>query len=118
MEALGQHVQQEAPDELVRMKSHRFPALRTVGAVVFPAERDAGFVGCSEAAVRDGDTVGVTGEIAQHLFWSRERCLTVYYPFDVPQRAEEALERALVGKTGMGVEELQLAGVVRIHKHR
>src|SRR5260370_30592433 len=51
MEALGQHVQQEAPDELVRMKSHRLPAPRAVGAVVLPAERDAGVVGCNEAAV-------------------------------------------------------------------
>src|SRR5262249_60099787 len=103
MEAFGQHVQQEAPDDLVGMKSHRFPASRAVDAVVFPAECDAGIVGCNEATVRDGDTVGVTGEIAQHLFWSRERRLAVDYPFDVPQRAEEALECALVGKTGMGV---------------
>jgi hypothetical protein len=46
MEALGQHVQQEAPDELVRMKPHRLPA-----------EGDAGVIGCNEAVVRDGDTV-------------------------------------------------------------
>jgi len=43
------------------------PAARTVDAIVFPAERDAGVVGCDEAAVGDGDTVGVTGKIAQHL---------------------------------------------------
>jgi DDE superfamily endonuclease len=30
----------------------------------------------------------------------------------VPQRADEALERALVGKPGMGAEERQLAGVM------
>src|SRR6266849_5537810 len=118
MEALGQHVQQEAPDELVRMKSHRLPAPRAVGAVVLPAERDAGVVGCNETAVRDGDTVGVTGEIAQDLFWSRERRLAIDHPLDVPQRADEALERALVSKTGMRVEELQLAGVVGIHEQR
>src|SRR5207245_6646168 len=28
VEALGQHVQQEAPDELVRVKPHRLPAAR------------------------------------------------------------------------------------------
>jgi hypothetical protein len=43
------------------------PAARTVDAIVFPAGRDAGVVGCDEAAVGDGDTVGVTGKIAQHL---------------------------------------------------
>jgi hypothetical protein len=36
----------------------------------------------------------------------------------VPQRADEALERALVSKPGMGVEERQLAGAMRLHEHR
>jgi hypothetical protein len=44
MEALGRHMQQEAPDELVQMKPHRLSARRTVGAVVLPAERNAGFI--------------------------------------------------------------------------
>jgi hypothetical protein len=52
-------------DELVRMKPHGLPAARAVDAIVLPAERDAGVVGCNEAAVRDGETMGVTGEI----FW-------------------------------------------------
>jgi hypothetical protein len=47
--------------QLVRVKPHRLPTARTVDARVLPAERDAGVVGCNEAAVRDGDTVGVTG---------------------------------------------------------
>src|SRR5271157_1761560 len=59
VEAPGQDVQEKAPDELVRVKPHGLPAARTVDAIVFPAERDAGVVGCDEAAVRDGDTVGV-----------------------------------------------------------
>src|SRR5271166_5691477 len=71
MEAPGQYVQQESPDELMRMQPHRLPARRAVGAVVLPAERDAGVVGCNEAAVGDGDTVGVTGKIAQHLLMCR-----------------------------------------------
>ena len=118
MEALGQHVQQEAPDELVRVKPHRLPAARAVDAIVLPAERDAGVVGCNEAAVRDGDTVRVTGKIAQHLLGARERRLAVDHPLAVPQRADEALERALVSKPGMGVKERQLAGAVRLHEHR
>jgi hypothetical protein len=36
----------------------------------------------------------------------------------MPQRPDEALEGALIGKPGMGVEELQLAGAVRIREHR
>jgi len=61
----------------MRMKSLRLPARRAVGAVVLPAERDAGVVGCNEASVRDGDTVGVAGEIAQHLSSTKNRFATI-----------------------------------------
>ena len=37
---------------------------------------------------------------------------------DAPQRGDEVLERPLLGKPGMRVEELQLAAVVRLHEHR
>ena len=87
VEASGQHVQEKAPDELVRVKPHRLPAVRTVDAVVFPAERDAGVVGRDEAAVRDGDPVGVAGQIAQHLLRSGERRLAVDDPCD--RKAQE-----------------------------
>src|SRR5262245_51076761 len=86
VEALGQHVYQEAPDELLRVKSHRLPAVGTVDAIILPAERDAGVVSCNEAAVRDSDPMGVTGEIAQHLLGSCERRLAIDHPVDAPQR--------------------------------
>ena len=60
----------------------------------------------------------ITGEIAQHLPGPCERCLAIHHPLDVPQRGDEALERPLVGESGMRVEERQLAGVVCIHEHR
>src|SRR5215470_13038137 len=106
VEALGQDVHQEAPDKLVRMKPHRLPAARAVDAIVLAAERDAGVVGCDETAVRDGDAMRVTGEIPQYLLGSGERRLAVDHPFDVPQWGDEALERSLVSKPGMRVEEL------------
>src|SRR5215472_13066618 len=62
--------------------------------------------------------MGVTGNISQHLLWPCERRPAVDHPLDTPQRGDEALERCLVGKSGMGVEELQLAGVMRLHEHR
>src|SRR6516164_7576122 len=118
VEALGQHVHQEAPDKLMRVKPHGLPAARAVDAIVLPTERDAGLVSGNEAAVRDGDTMRVTGEIAQYLLGSRERRLAVDYPVDAPQHGDEALERPLLGKPGMRVEKRQLAAVVRIHEHR
>src|SRR5215471_17922699 len=108
VEALGQHVHQEAPDKLVRVKPHRLPAAWAVDAIVLATERDAGVVGCKKAMVRDDDTMRVTGEIVQHLLGSRERRLAVDYPVDAPQRGDEALERPLLGKPGMRVEERQL----------
>src|SRR5215813_13837334 len=62
--------------------------------------------------------MGVTGEISQHLLGPRERLLAVDHPLDAPQWGDEALERSLVGEPGMGVEELQLAGGMRMHEHR
>src|ERR1700747_1437576 len=52
-EALWQHVQQEAADDLMRVKPHRLPAGWAVDAIILPAERDAGVVGGDETAVRD-----------------------------------------------------------------
>ena len=45
VEALGQHVQEESPDELVRVERHRLPPVGPVDAVVLPAEGDAVVVG-------------------------------------------------------------------------
>jgi len=91
VEALGQHVHQETPDELVRMKPHRLPAAGAVDALVLPAERNGAVVGCNEAAVRDGNPVGVTGEIAQHLLGPSERRFAIDHPLDPPQRGDETL---------------------------
>ena len=59
VEALRQHVQQEAPYELVRRERHGLPTVRACNAIVLPAERDAAIVGGEEAPVGDGDAVGV-----------------------------------------------------------
>jgi hypothetical protein len=87
VEAFGQHVQEKAPDELVRVKPHCLPAVRPFDTIVFPAERDAGVVGCDEAAVRDRDPVGIAGQIAQHVLRSGERGLAVHDPCD--RKAQE-----------------------------
>jgi hypothetical protein len=50
VETLRQHVQQETPDELVRVKPHRLPAAGAVDAIILPAERNRVVVGCNEAA--------------------------------------------------------------------
>src|SRR5258708_10321637 len=50
VEALGQHVHEEAADELVSCERHRLPLVWPVDAVVLPAEGDAGVVGRDQTA--------------------------------------------------------------------
>src|SRR3954447_24379708 len=66
VEPLGQDVEQKAPDELVRRKRHRAIACRPVAAVILAAEGDAARVESKQAAVCDGDAVGVAGEIGEY----------------------------------------------------
>src|SRR5215469_15502275 len=54
VEALGQHVHQEAADELMRGERHRLPAVGAVDAVVLPPEGDGIGVGGDQSAVGDG----------------------------------------------------------------
>jgi len=117
VEAVRQHVQMKAADELVQVKPHCRPAVRPVDAIVLPAERDAGVVGCDEAAVGDGDTVRVKGKIAQDLLRSRERRLAINHSLDAPQRGRKPLNVVLSASPACGLKS-QLAGVVRIGEHR
>src|SRR3954466_2857834 len=79
VEAVGQDVQQEAADELVRRERHGLDpraALRAVpGAVVLPAERDTAIVEGDEAAVRDRDPMRVARQVGEHGLRSGEGAL-------------------------------------------
>jgi hypothetical protein len=59
MEAFGQHVDQEAADELADVERHRGVAAGSLDPVVLDLERDAVLVDRDQAAVRDGDAVRV-----------------------------------------------------------
>ena len=52
-EAFRQHVQQEAPDELIRGQRHRAIAFGAVTAIILVAEGDAGFVERDQPAAGD-----------------------------------------------------------------
>jgi len=84
METGREHVDQKATDELVVSERHHLDACGSVDAVVLPPEGDAAVDG-EEAAVGDGDAVGVTRHVAQHLLGSAERLLGVDDPIGVAQ---------------------------------
>ena len=65
VKSLRQDVEQEAPDELVSGERHRAIACLPVAAVILVAEGDTALVEGKQATVRDGDAVGVAGEIGE-----------------------------------------------------
>src|SRR6266581_8797852 len=88
MKPLWQNVEQEAPDELVGADRHCAVPRPPVAAVVLVAEGHAALVESNEATVRDGDAMGVAGEIGEHCFWPGEGRLGVDKPVLPHQRCE------------------------------
>ena len=117
VEAARQHMDQEAANELVGAKRHDLGAFRSVGAIVFPFERDAAGIKRDEPVVGDGDAVGVKRQIAQDRLGSAERALAVDHPFGLAQRRQILRELAAVGEAGVRAEELQAAGGVGGGEH-
>src|SRR5437016_520868 len=88
MEPVRQNVQQEAADELVWRERHRAKPRPAVAAVILVAERYTAFVEAEQPAVRDGDAVGVAGEIGEHCLGPGEGRLGVDEPVLFLERRE------------------------------
>ena len=73
VEALGQDMEQEAADELVRAERHDLLPGDAFAAIVFVAEGDAGLVEADEPAVGDGHAVSVARQIGEHRLGAGER---------------------------------------------
>ena len=115
VEPLGQNVQQEAPDELVGGERHRAIPGRPVVAIVLVAEGHAALVERDEAAVRDGDAVGIACEIGEYRLRAGKRRLGVHVPvlprqwremsgegFPAPQAFDLPEERQSARRVGVG----------------
>src|SRR5690349_20014324 len=92
MKALWENVEQEASDEFVGGERHRAIPRRPVAAVVLVTEGHAALVESNEATVRDGDAMGVAGEIGEHCFRPGEGRLGVDEPFLLLERCEMCVE--------------------------
>jgi len=101
----------------VSRERHDLPPVRSVDAVILPAEGDAFVFDRDQTAIGDGDAVGIAGEIAQHLLGSGERVLAVDYPFAFAQRRQESLERSCVGECRVVAEKLQTTLRVGLDQH-
>ena len=116
-EAAGQHMQQEAANELHGVQRHFFDLVAAPG--VAPAEADSTRFEGEQSAIRDGDAVSVACEIAKHLIRPAKRgpdadhpvqLLEPRYPFLEAGRVREfaklAIKRQLVrGKRFLQIEE-------------
>src|SRR5919106_494220 len=109
VEALGQDVEQEAPDELAGYEGHGAVSLLPVATVVLVSERHAVLVEGDQPAVRDGDAVGVAGEIGEHRLRSGEGRLGVDEPVRLPERRELRGEGLWIAQAGEFAEERQPA---------
>src|ERR1019366_8940101 len=109
MEAARQHVDEEAADELVGGERHDLLPLTTFGAVVLPLEGDAVAVERDEAAVGDGNAVGVARQISQHRLGSTERSLCIDDPLGFACRRQICRERVALYQRGVIAEKLQAA---------
>ena len=95
VKAVGQHVDQEPADELVRGEPHHLLPVAGLDAVVLPAEGDRLGVRADQAGVRDGDTVGVAAEIGQHRLGAAEGRLGVDHPLGSCAAARSRRRRPL-----------------------
>jgi len=96
LEAAWQGVQQEAADELVRVKRHDLQMGSPLTTAILVAEGDAIPVMGDEAAVRYGYAMGIASEIGQHGFRACKGRLGVDAPALLPDRRVLALEQAPV----------------------
>lgn len=104
-----QGVQQEAADELLRVKGHQLGF--AVVAIVPPSEGDLGIGHADQPGVGDCDPVCVAGEVGQNLFGAAEGWLGIDQPLDAPQLAQPACEGGRVGEVGEIAEEAEFAGL-------
>ncbi len=70
MESVRQDMDEEAPDELVGGQGHGLVANPSFVPIVFVFEGDAVIIMSDQAAVGDGDAVGVSGEVSEYGFGS------------------------------------------------
>ena len=68
MQALGQHMHEEAADELMRRERHGRISARPFDPVILDIEGDTGRVDLDQPAVGDGDAVSVAGQVSKHRF--------------------------------------------------
>jgi hypothetical protein len=85
-EAVGDHVEEEAPEEFVDIEVHDLHPI-AVG-VVPPAKPDAAVGQGEEAVVGEGDAVGIAAEVGEYVLGPGEGRFAVDDPRRLAERGE------------------------------
>ena len=85
-EATGEHVEKEPAKKLEGVEAHG--SLNALVRVVLVAESDHAVVEGDQPLIGDGDTMGVSGEVLEHLLGTTERGLGVNHPVFVSKGLE------------------------------
>jgi len=109
-EAGGEHVQQEAPQELIAWQSHRARAIAAAPIAVTEAHESVRVA--EEPIVRDGNAVGVAGEVSQDLLRPGEGLFGIDHPFLRTQGTQQSCERRWLLQ--MGLASAQAQGTARL----
>jgi len=107
LKTVGQHVEQEAADELIRFQSHDF--LPAVMAIVPPVECDLAVVDREQAVVGNGDAMGVAAQVVENLFGTAEGRFGINDPLGLAKRSQVVGECMGITESLQGGKELQLA---------
>ena len=77
-----------------------------LGAIILPLEGDAAFIASEQAAVADGDPMGVTRQVSEHGFGPGEWPLGIDHPFGLAQWRQIVGEVAGIGEVLVRSKEL------------
>ena len=99
VKAVWNGVKQETADELVGIeRQYLLPAARSI---ILPSECDSIAIDADEPRIGDGNGMGVTAEIGQHLFGAGKRRLGIDDPVDATRCFDNVIERRRIGRPAM-----------------
>jgi hypothetical protein len=107
VDAVRKHMKEKAPDKLVRMKTHDLLTVATIATIIFPSEGNVVAISMSDAAVCDGDTMGVPAKIGEHLIRPAEWRLRIDNPFNTASTGKMVGECVAIVEMSELIEELQ-----------
>ena len=92
-EALWQHMEEEAAQELRSVERH--DALLSAVSIILPSEGDPFTIEAEQAMVGNGDAMGVAAEIAQHMFGTAEGRLGIDELMSTNEEVSESIRPLL-----------------------